>query len=137
VALSEVNIGQEVTALTDNLIVRVDEEIEVNHLEPRADFQFSVKPAKTKLAIGERSQITITPKEQTIAPLTRIFLPGNLALLKGGANAQTAYLPIERKEVTVDVVAVRPGRGKLYVSVHDMYDAEKVGTIPGIELEVE
>ena len=129
-------IGREVTALSDNLVVRVDEEIEINHLEPRADFQFAVKPTKTDLKVGERIQITVTPKEQTIAALARLFLPGNLALLKGGANAQTAHLPIERSELTVDAVAVRPGRGKLYVSVHDMYDAEKVGTIPGIEINV-
>ena len=136
VALGEVTIGREVTALSDNLVVRLDEEIEINHLEPRADFQFAVKPTKTSLRVGERIQITVTPKEQTIAPLVRLFLPGTLALLKGGANAQTAHLPVERQELSVDVVAVRPGRGKLYVSVHDMYDSEKVGTIPGIEMTV-
>lgn len=136
VTLGDVTIGQEVTALSDNLIVRADEEIEINHLEPRADFQFAVKPSKTSLTLGERMQITVTPKEQSIAPLARLFLPGNLALLKGGANAQTAHLPIERAELTIDAVAVRPGRSKLYVSVHDMYDAEKVGTIPGIEISV-
>jgi hypothetical protein len=136
VALGEVATGREVTALNDNLIVRLDEEIEIDHLEPRADFQFSVKTSKTRLEVGERMQITVTPKEQTIAPLVRLFLPGNLALLKGGANAQTAYLPIEQETLTVDAIAVRPGRGKLYVSVHDMYDAEKVGTIPGVEISV-
>ena len=116
--------------------VRLDEEIEINHLEPRADFQFSAKPSKTRLAVGERIQITVTPKEQTIAPLVRLFLPGNLALLKGGANAQTAYLPVEQKKLTVDAVAVRPGQGKLYVAVHDMYDAGKIGTAPGIKISV-
>ncbi len=131
-----ITMGKQVTALCDNLIVRLDEEIEINHLEPRADFQFEVKPTKTRLAVGERIQITVTPKEQTIAPLARLFLPGNLALLKGGANAQTAHLPIERADLTVDAVAVRPGRGKLFVSVHDMYDGAKVGTIPGIEIIV-
>lgn len=136
VALGDVSMGKQVTALCDNLIVRVDQEIEINHLEPRADFQFAVKPTKTRLALGERIQITVTPKEQTIAPLARLFLPGNLALLKGGANAQTAHLPIEQKELVVDAVAVRPGRGKLYVSVHDMYDADKVGTASGIEISV-
>jgi hypothetical protein len=104
-----------VATLTNNLIVRVNEEVEINHLMPRADFQFAVKPSQTKLKVGERLQISVTPKEQTIAPLARLFLPGNLALLKGGANAQTAYLPIERQ---------------------DMYDAEKVGTIPGVEISV-
>jgi len=136
VALGDVSIGTEVVALNDNLIVRLDEEIEIDHLEPRADFQFAVEPSKSKLAVGERMQITVTPKEQTIAPLVRLFLPGNLALLKGGANAQTAYLPIEQDKLTVDAVAVRPGRGKLFVSVHDMYDADKIGTIPGIEITV-
>jgi hypothetical protein len=134
--LADVAVGQEVTALHDNLIVRVDEEIEINHLEPRADFQFAVKASKMSLQLGERIQITVTPQEQTIAPLARLFLPGNLALLKGGANAQTAYLPIEKQALVVDAVAIRPGKGKLYVSVHDMYDAEKVGTIPGIDITV-
>ncbi len=136
VALGETSVGKEVTALSDNLIVRVDEELEINHLEPRADFQFAVKPTKTQLALGERIQITITPKETTIAPLARLFLPGNLALLKGGANAQTAYLPIEQKSLTIDAVAVRPGQGKLFVAAHDMYDAAKVGVAPGIEIRV-
>jgi hypothetical protein len=136
VALSEVSIGKEVTALSDNLIVRVDEEIEINHLEPRAEFKFEVTPSKTKLAVGERIQITVKPKEKTIAPLARLFLPGNLALLKGGANAQTAYLPIETDALVVDAVAVRAGRGKLFASVHDMYDAAKIGTAPGIEIVV-
>ncbi len=136
VDLKDASIGREITALSDNLIARVDEEIEINHLEPRADFEFAVKPSKTKLAVGERIQITITPREETIAPLARLFLPGSLALLKGGANAQTAYLPVERAELTVDAVAIRAGRGKLFVSVHDMYDAEKVGAAPGIEITV-
>jgi tetratricopeptide (TPR) repeat protein len=81
VQLGEVTIGQEITALNDNLVVRLDEEIEINHLEPRADFQFSVKPSKTRLAVGERIQITVTPKEQTIAPLVRLFLPQGCSVL--------------------------------------------------------
>jgi hypothetical protein len=136
VPLREVSVGKEVTAQTDNLIVRVDERIEINHLEPRADFRFGVKPSKKQLKLGERIQITVTPKESSIAPLVRLYLPGCLALLKGGANAQTAHLPVERDELVVDAVAVRPGRGKLYVTVHDMYDADKIGTAPGIEIQV-
>jgi len=134
--LGEVSIGREVTALTDNLIVRVDEQIEIDHLRPRSDFQFSVRPSKTRLRLGERIQIAVTPKETSIAPLVRLYLPGCLALLKGGANAQTAHLPIERDELVVDAVAVRSGNGKLYVTVHDMYDADKVGTAEGIEIKV-
>ncbi|MEJ2732193.1 MAG: hypothetical protein P8189_01270 [Anaerolineae bacterium] len=134
--LREVSVGKEVTAQTDNLIVRVDEQREINHLEPRANFLFSVKPSKKRLTLGERIQITVTPKESSIAPLVRLYLPGCLALLKGGANAQTAHLPVEREALVVDAVAVRPGRGKLYVTVHDMYDADKIGTAPGIEIRV-
>lgn len=136
VSLAEVSAGKSVTALSNNLLVRLDEVTEINYLEPRADFQFAVKPEKTRLMPGERIKIVITPQEKTLCPLARVFLPGNLAMLKGGANAQTAYLPIEREALTVEVVAVRPGRGKLYVSVLDMYDAEKVGVIPGLEMEV-
>ena len=136
VPLSDVSIGKEVTALTDNLIVRVDEQIVIDHLKPRSDFQFSVKPGKTKLKLGERMQITVVPKESSIAPLVRLYLPGCLALLKGGANAQTAHLPVEREALIVDVVAVRAGHGKLYVTIHDMYDADKVGTAEGIDIKV-
>jgi hypothetical protein len=137
VPLREVSVGREVTARTDNLIVRVDEQIEIDHLVPRADFRFGVQPGKQRLKLGERIQITITPRESSIAPLARLYLPGCLALLKGGANAQTAHLPLERDELVVDAVAVRRGRGKLYVTVHDMYDADKVGTAPGIDIQVE
>lgn len=136
VPLGEVSIGREVQALTDNLIVRVDEQIVIDHLKPRSDFQFSVSPGKTKLQLGERMQITIMPKESSIAPLVRLYLPGCLALLKGGANAQTAHLPIEREALIVDVVAVRSGHGKLYATIHDMYDAGKVGTAEGIDIKV-
>lgn len=134
--LREVSVGKEVTARTDNLIIRVDEQIEIDHLAPRADFRFGVKPSRKRLKLGERIQITVTPKESSIAPLVRLYLPGCLALLKGGANAQTAHLPVERDELVVDAVAVRSGRGKLYITVHDMYDADKVGTAPGIDIQV-
>jgi hypothetical protein len=136
VPLRDVSVGKEVTAQTDNLIVRVDERIEIDHLAPRADLKFAVNPSKKRLKLGERIQIKVTPKESTIAPLVRLYLPGCLALLKGGANAQTAHLPVERDELVVDAVAVRSGRGKLYVTVHDMYDADKIGTAPGIEMRV-
>ena len=136
VPLREVSIGKEVTALTDQVIVRVDEQVVIDHLKPRFDFQFSVKPSKTGLRLGERIQIAVTPKESSIAPLVRLYLPGCLALLKGGANAQTAHLPVERNELVVDAVAVRPGHGKLYVTIHDMYDADKLGTAKGIEIRV-
>jgi hypothetical protein len=134
--LAEVSVGKEVTALTDNLIVRADERIEINHLEPHAHFRFAIELSKKQLQLGERIQITVTPQETSIAPLVRLYLPGCLALVKGGANAQTAHLPIEQEELIVDAIAVRPGHGKLHATVHDMYDAGKVGTLPGIEIRV-
>ncbi len=136
VRLSETSVGEEITAQSDNLIVRVDEQIEIDHLEPRSDFRFDVKASKKRMRLGDRIQIRVTPKETSIAPLVRLYLPGCLALLRGGANAQSAHLPIEQDRLVIDAVAVRPGRGKLYVTVHDMYDADKIGTIPGLELRV-
>jgi hypothetical protein len=136
VHLEEVNIGQTVTAQADNLIVRVDEQLEINHLEPRSEFRFQVGINQKAPPLGERVEITVTPQETSIAPLARLYLPGCLAWLRGGANAQTAHLPIEQEALVVEAVAVRPGRGRLYVSVHDMYDADKIGTAPGIEIKV-
>jgi len=136
VQLRDVSIGQTVAAQGDNLIVRVDEQVEINHLEPRSDFRFQVEVTKKVLHLGERLQITVTPQEKSIAPLVRLYLPGCLAWLRGGANAQTAHLPIERDKLVVEAVAVRPGRGRLYAAVHDMYDADKVGTTPGIPIQV-
>jgi hypothetical protein len=137
VALREVSSGREVTALSDRLIVRADRKIEINHLAPRADFRFELRLSKTRPRLGERIQIVVTPKESSIAPLVRLYLPGCLALLKGGANAQTAHLPVTADTVVVEAIAVRAGRGKLFATVHDMYDAEKVGTLPGIDVQVE
>jgi hypothetical protein len=137
VLLREASIGREVTARTENLLVRLDQAVEINHLEPRYDFRFLLKPSKRRMRLGERIQIRVVPQETSIAPLVRLYLPGCLALLKGGANAQTAHLPIERDELVVEAVAVRPGHGKLYATVHDMYEADKVGTTPGIEIRVQ
>jgi hypothetical protein len=136
VHLDEINIGQTVTAQADNLIVRVDEQLEINHLEPRSEFRFQVGVSQKAPRLGERVRITVTPQETSIAPLARLYLPGCLAWLRGGANAQTAHLPIEQEALVVEAVAVRPGRGRLYVAVHDMYDADKIGTAPGIEIRV-
>ncbi len=137
VPLSEVSIGQTVTALTDNLIVRVDEAREIDYLEPADNFRFDVDLSNKSLRLGERVVIRVTPRETSIAPLVRLYLPGCLAWVKGGANAQTAHLPLEHEFLEVEAVAVRPGRGRLRVAVHDMYDADKVGVAPGVEVQVQ
>ncbi len=142
--LSEPTIGQEVRASSDNLIVRVDEEIVLDHLTPRRAFDFALRIEPRTLKLGERTLVRVDLREDSICPLARVYLPGCLALLKGGANAQTAHLPVgvsglwrrDPRRLELEAVAVRRGRGKLHVAVHDLYDAEKVGTAPGVEITV-
>jgi hypothetical protein len=142
--LAEPVMGRQVTALSDNLAVRVDEEVVIHRLAPRHDFAFRVEVKPRRLTLGQRAQVRVMLQEDSLCPLARIYLPGCLALLKGGANAQTAHLPIgvnglvwrSAQRLELDVVAVRRGRGRLHVAVHDLYDADKLGTVPGIEVRV-
>lgn len=145
VRLSDQTIGQAVTALRDNLVVRVDEEIVIDHLTPRDAFRFQVEVEPRRLNLGGRAQVRIRLEEESICPLARVYLPGCLAWLKGGVNAQTAHLPVgvsgqfvwrDARRLDLDVVAVRRGQGQLRVVVHDLYDADKVGTAPGVEIVV-
>ena len=141
---SEQTIGREVTPLVENLVARVDEEIVIDRLTPRHDLDFELDINLRKLKLGERTQLRITLNEDSICPLAWVYLSGCLALLKGGANAQTAHMPVgvdglywrQARRLELDAVAVRRGRGKLYVSVHDLYDADKVGTAEGVEIWV-
>ena len=143
--LEDAAIGQVVTALRDNLMVRVDEELVIDHLVPRHDFRFDLRVEPGRLKLGERAKVTIRLQEDSLCPLARIYLPGCLALLKGGANAQTAHLPVgvdglsfhrNARLLEVEAVAVRRGSGRLRVAVHDLYDAEKIGTGPDITVTV-
>lgn len=138
-------VGQEVTALQDNLMVRVDEEVVIDHLAPAANFAFSVSVEPQALKLGQRAQVTVRLQEDSICPLARLYLPGCLALLKAGANAQTAHLPVgvdglifrgNSRLLQVDAVAVRKGQGQVRVAVHDLYDAQKIGVAPGVPVQV-
>ena len=129
-------IGRTAVALDDDVIVRVDNQKEINYLEPGAGFLFDVSLGKSKLALGERTQVHVKLREQSLCPLARVYLPPNLALLKGGANAQEVHAPVIGPELVLDAVAVRRGRASLYVTVHDKYNAEKVGTAPAVEVVV-
>lgn len=142
----ELAVGQEVMALRDNLVVRVDEEIVIDHLAPRNNFRFVVEVRPSKLKLGGRASVIITLEEDSICPLARIYLPGCLALLKGGANAQTAHLPVgvegihfwrNTRLLQVEAVAVRKGHGNVHVAVHDLYDAQQIGTHPGVAVIVD
>ena len=139
--------GQSVKAIDNDILVRADREIEVDYLQPQDNFRFKLKTSKNKVKLGDRITITITVQEETLCPVTRVFLPGNLALIEGGANAQTAYRPIKQSggrgmffssygQLTLEAVAVRRGSGQLNVMVHDLYDAEKIGTAKPVEIFV-
>lgn len=144
--IADAAIGQEVTALCDGLMVRMDEEIVIDHLAPRRNFRFTLRVDPTHLKLGERARVKILLQEESLCPLARIYLPGCLALLKGGANAQTAHLPVgvdglsftrNARELDVEAVAVRKGSGRVRVAVHDLYDADKIGTGPVVEVTVQ
>jgi hypothetical protein len=145
VRLADETIGQAVTALDTHLLVRVDEAMVLDHLAPQDNFRFSVDVAPSRLKLGERTWLTIRLHEDSLCPLARIYLPGCLALLKGGANAQTAHLPVgvegtvfcrDARLLTAESVAVRKGHGQLRVAVHDLYDAQKVGSFVGPSVTV-
>ncbi|MCD4785754.1 MAG: hypothetical protein K8T10_18190 [Candidatus Eremiobacteraeota bacterium] len=135
VKLDTVMTGREVTAI-EEILVRIDGEKEVDYLSPRSDFDGEVKIERTSLKTGEKTSLSIIPKEESIAPLTRIYLPGNVACLQSGAGIQKLYLPIKEKSLNLEIYGIRKGRGKLRVVLHDMYNEEKVGVLPGLSINV-
>ncbi len=89
-----------------------------------------------RFVLGDRVTFTIKLHEETRCPVANIYLPGCLALMRGGANAQTLYRPIKSGELTLDAVAVRRGKSGLYIIVYDMYDEAKIGVSKRVEVEV-
>lgn len=135
VELDTVMTGREVTA-KEEVLVRIDGEKEVDYLSPCSYFDGEVKIERTSLKTGERTSLSIIPKEESIAPLTRIYLPGNVACLQSGAGIQKLYLPIKEKSLNLEIYGIRKGKGKLRVVLHDMYNEEKVGVLPGLNIDV-
>ncbi|MEM7798819.1 MAG: hypothetical protein AAF633_06505 [Chloroflexota bacterium] len=140
-------VCQSISVRQGHLLARIDEEIEVDHLTPKSNYKFNVSVSSKQVKIGKEVNIQIQLNEETLCPVARVFLPGSLAFLKGGANAQTAYQPVNEPvrrrrwsnitaQLTLDAVAVRRGSGYIYIMVHDLYDAEKVGTIKPIYINV-
>lgn len=127
--------GKKIEALAP-VLVRIDKEQEVDYLSPRADFSGEVKIERTSLSLGEKVELAIIPREETIAPLARIYLPGNVAALKYGASVQKMYLPVEGRELKLEIYGIRKGKGKLRVALFDMYNADKVGVLPGLTINV-
>lgn len=133
--LNDIVVCREVSAIEETL-VRIDEENEVDYLSPRSDFDGELNIERTSLKLGEKINLSITPKETCLAPLVRFYLPGNVASLKGGAGLQMLYLPIRDKVLNIEIYGVRKGKGKLRAVLHDMYDSEKVGVLPGLTINV-
>jgi len=106
----------------DRTLVRVDCQKEVDCLDG-CDLRSGVlKVDRTSLSPGERGVMEITPAQSSIAPIARIYLPGNIALVTKGANVQKAVLPIENGSLRLEFYATRKGRGLLHTAIHDMYD---------------
>jgi hypothetical protein len=114
----------------------VEEKKIINYLEYVSSFNFKVEINKTTLKLGEKASIKIIPLEETLCPEAWIYLPANLAALKRGANVQVIYWPLKTKELEIEVVAVLKGTAKGYVTLHDMYNAEKIGVAPGVSITV-
>jgi hypothetical protein len=125
----------EVTIIDEGLMVRKDYDKEIDYTEMDAGFEFSVK-APDQLQLGERAKIVIKPKEKTLCPIVKIFLPANLAFVKGGVNVQSGIFPIKTGQLELDVVAVRRGTAGMYAVLTDMYDAEKIGVSDRLQVVV-
>ncbi|MCE1245200.1 MAG: hypothetical protein LWY06_01005 [Firmicutes bacterium] len=128
-------ICTEVEAMEKTLI-RVDEETEVDYLTPSSNFKGEISIERTSFKTGEKVNLVIKPLEDSLAPLARIYLPGNTACLESGAGIQKMYVPIKSDTLKLELYGIRKGRGKLQVALMDMYDSEKTGVLPGLTLTV-
>jgi hypothetical protein len=95
-----------------------------------------MKLDKTTLKLGERIKLLLTPKETSICPITKIFLPANTAFLEGGVNIQTIAKPV-LGGITVDIVGTSRGKCRLYAVLYDMYDSSMIGVSLPIEVSVQ
>jgi len=135
IEVSSLIIAQTVKAI-DPLIVKIEEKKTINYFDLTPNFNFKVEISKTNLKLGEKATIKIIALEESLCPEAWIYLPSNLTFLKGGANVQVRYMPLKTKEIEEEVVAVRIGSDIGYVTLHDMYDAEKIGIASGVPIMV-
>jgi hypothetical protein len=138
--VDQVMIGQSVTCNSGQVLVRVDREVEVNYLdvEPAFPFELEVRRGGNgAIKLGDRFDVVVKPRQESRCPIARVYLPGMLAFLEGGANAQLLVKPVLGQELVLPAVAVRKGSGSIYAVLSDMYDSRKVGTIPAMPLSVE
>jgi hypothetical protein len=69
----------------------------------------------------------LTPKDQSICPVSKVFLPANVAFLEGGVNVQTISKPITEGSIVLDLIGTARGKCRLYAVLYDMYDSNMVG----------
>ncbi len=128
------------TILSDDLLVKVTSNETIDYTQSKSDFPFRVEmPDRAK--VGDKVFIKIISEvkdegELPVVPAARVYLPPNLALLKGGANVQGLYEPLRNGSLELDAIAIRQGEGFLLVIVHDMYQTERVGVSPKTFLEI-
>jgi hypothetical protein len=119
------------------IFVRTDGSEIIDYKKIKSNFNFEAKLEKTTLKLGERIKLILTPKENSICPISKIFLPANTAFLEGGVNIQTISKPVTEGSITLDIVATSRGSCKLYTVLYDMYDSEMIGVGPAIEVRVQ
>ena len=125
-----------VKALSDFVLARVDYEDIVDLFRITGKLKYSIEISSTDLKIGDKAVLKIIVDKDYFVPIARIWLPGNLTALEGGANIQVIHQPIKDKILKVEVVAVRKGTAKLRSLVYDMYDSSKIGISPPIRVTV-
>jgi hypothetical protein len=133
----DLTVGGRKLAAQSRIFVRTDGTETMDYKKVKSNFNFEVKLEKATLRLGERIKLTLTPKENSICPISKIFLPANTAFLEGGVNIQTISKPVTEGSITLDIVATSRGSCKLYALLYDMYDSEMIGVGPAIEVRVQ
>nr|MDO8110535.1 hypothetical protein [Candidatus Sigynarchaeota archaeon] len=131
VVLDKVPVSGKKVELKATAFVRVDKRSTIDYTQASSAFKFDVKLSSTNLVLGDRAQVTITPKESSICPIAHVYLPGNVAAIESGTNIQLIVSPLKQESLALDVIAVRTGTCQMRVLLRDMYDEEKLGcTLP-------
>ncbi len=117
-------------------LVRVDTRTMVDYTRASSAFLFDVDVKDPILKLGERTQVTITLKEDSLCPIAHVFLPGNAVALEAGASLQVIVQPLKQKSLCLDILGIRPGTCWMRVLLRDMYDEYKIGCTAPIKLQV-
>ena len=75
--------------------------------------------------------LTITADEPSRCPLARVLLPATMV-----AEDDRSCVPILGTSLEFGAIAVRAGTGPIRVVLHDLYQAEKVGLLSSVPIQV-